>query len=363
MLDRYSGRNFSEENSIAVATLMRDCGYACHMNYGLDGSAANDPDCAYAFCTNFGYDSLSMRLYQRIYYSDEEWMPLVYKALKNKQPILYGGVDAADYGGHAFIISGINTSGMVYVNWGWNGDADGFYDIQTLSATGILGRSSTMSFSERQMMITGFRLNPTPLPGAEYHTHIVLREPFTLRAMTNTIRPSHGTFWNMGFMTFYGIVGYLVKSLDDPAEEPVFYIMHQTSVEGPYGAGYGSNGGGQNIKVNDLKAGRYRIYFAAKADQQEEPELCRTEGGIPYFDFEKSQTGKIAVGEAQIENETTAIQRVTASGFAAKGQTRVYDAMGKLIYSAPSSSFHEQDVPGHGLMLIRQDNRTRKVMR
>lgn len=130
MIDDYTGQSTSTQQQ-AVATLMWDAGTAVHMQYTSDGSGAFTNDAASAFVENFGYDSLSVNYLTRLYYSDEEWMSIIDNEISNGRPILYSGVDATS-GGHAFVIDGIDGNGYVHVNWGWDGTANGFYDIADL---------------------------------------------------------------------------------------------------------------------------------------------------------------------------------------------------------------------------------------
>ena len=117
-----------------IATLMADIGAACGMKYTSKyGSAALD-DCASALVNNFRYDSLSLSMCLRYFYDDVEWKGIVYNELANKRPILYAGSsDSKDEdAGHAFVFHGLNGEGLVYVNWGWSGTCDGYYDIDVL---------------------------------------------------------------------------------------------------------------------------------------------------------------------------------------------------------------------------------------
>ena len=46
-----------------------------------------------------------------------------------------------------------------------------------------------------------------------------------------------------------------------------------------------------------------------------------------------------------------------------KGMTKVYDTMGRLIYSAPTATFRISDIPSSGMLILRDDKGTRKVVR
>ena len=70
-------------------------------------------------------------------------MNLIYTALNNNHPIIYGGYGT---GGHSFVIHGYEPSGKVYVNWGWDGQNDGYYMIDMLAP-------GTHNFNYNQEMV------------------------------------------------------------------------------------------------------------------------------------------------------------------------------------------------------------------
>jgi hypothetical protein len=101
----------------------------------------------------------------RFFYDDVEWRGLVYTELANQRPILYAGSPNSkeESAGHAFVFHGLNAEGMVYVNWGWNGTCDGYYDIDLLQP----GKDAVQKgdYSGSGQMIYGF--NPTNTPSED----------------------------------------------------------------------------------------------------------------------------------------------------------------------------------------------------
>lgn len=156
MLDHYNYGQYNDEQAMAVAVLMRDCGVASNMMYGgyqEGGSGAYSTDAAAGMRTYFGFEDAVCyerdNYYGYKYYSDEEWMDMVFTALSEDGPIYYGGADPSA-GGHAFVLHGYNATGKVYVNWGWSGEDDGYYDISLLNP-------GYYKFSVGQDMIIGIR--------------------------------------------------------------------------------------------------------------------------------------------------------------------------------------------------------------
>lgn len=138
--------NYTEEQAKAVANLMFYCGVAEQMSYGTMESFSPGPS-PYSFVDYFDYDD-DARLEQREYYTDAEWESMVYEELAKGNPIPYAG------GGHAYVIDGCDADGYVHVNWGWDGEEDGYF---LLSSSGY--DSELDGYSEYQHAVFGARPN------------------------------------------------------------------------------------------------------------------------------------------------------------------------------------------------------------
>lgn len=122
MAPKYTGSE-SEASRLAVATLMRDCGYSVRMDYGPE-SGAYSPDIPGALSGNFVYDHSLIYLP----HSDcdkDSWEKILKEELDNKRPVLYSGT--GNIGGHAFVCDGYDDKGYFHFNWGWSGANDGYY--------------------------------------------------------------------------------------------------------------------------------------------------------------------------------------------------------------------------------------------
>lgn len=148
MLDRYRG-GYTEAEGNAVALLMRDCGVAANMDYGTawdGGSGAYSQDAADGLRRYLNMPDAQCK--ERDKFSSSEWMDMVFNELAFVGPLYYGGSDLSQWTGHAFVLHGYNEEGLVYVNWGWSGEDDGYYDISLLNPPGY-------HFSAQQDMIIG----------------------------------------------------------------------------------------------------------------------------------------------------------------------------------------------------------------
>lgn len=133
MRETYLDGNWTDTEANAVATLMRDCGFAAHMQYTTSVSSSFDQECAAAMTENFGYDSKVFTHYGT-YRDTQKWIARMKEELDNGYPVIMNG-QATPFGGggHCFIADGYDSNGFIHINWGWNGDADGYYNICALT--------------------------------------------------------------------------------------------------------------------------------------------------------------------------------------------------------------------------------------
>lgn len=127
MHETYSS-NTSSADGLAVATLMRDCGYAVEMRYTPTESAASIS--AEVLQQYFHYSHLAKDRYVNNY-SEEMWHAFIQEDLLAGRPVLYNGQSLN--GGHEFILDGFDTEGYYHVNWGWGGNKDGWFVLTNLN--------------------------------------------------------------------------------------------------------------------------------------------------------------------------------------------------------------------------------------
>ena len=124
----------SNSSNNSVAKLLYHCGVSVEMNYGPNGSGASTvgsfPSAEQAYKTFFDYKTTLHSVSRSNYYSDTEWINELKAELNSYRPIHYRG--ANNDGGHSFICDGYNNSNQFHFNWGWSGNNDGYYNINTI---------------------------------------------------------------------------------------------------------------------------------------------------------------------------------------------------------------------------------------
>lgn len=355
-------------NGQAVATLMFDAGCAVHMQYASDGSGAYTNDAATAFVKNFGYDPLSVNYLTRLYYSDEEWMDIIDNEISNRRPILYSGVDATS-GGHAFVFDGIDGKGYVHINWGWDGAANGFYDIADLKPNAdILSSSTDYHFNLDQDMVIGLKNHANADAEDKYHSQWVSDSIIAYTSPAkNSLSIELADMWNMDYQTFEGTINVLFinQSTGDTTVYEFFNSKDYGSTE--YNSGYtlrNSTDGTVEPLEFDLKsdlglpAGTYKVCLASQSKKQSEPTVLRILGGESSAVFTYAEDGTVTFGATTGISSTKTVTPAVGSD-----EVCVYDITGRLVYVSKASSFQMDDIPGQGLFVIRQGGSTQKVIK
>ena len=199
MLPAYIGKNYTEAQADAVATLMYHAGVSAEMGYGgnkTGGSGAWTDNMAYGFITYFGYKiDKFITMYSKANYGDaHEGVPAEYSVTRAKfteyfnadleagRPIIMGG-DGND-GGHEFVCCGRDANNKFYINWGWEGEDNGYFALSSLEPSGY-------DFSSNLDAIIGLRPDKKDLPmiditwsvdGEEITTQIMQEDPLELPA-------------------------------------------------------------------------------------------------------------------------------------------------------------------------------------
>lgn len=131
MLPEYNRRNVTTKQEDAVALLMNDVGIATNMQYTDRVSGTQSYMAERALRNYFDYDAA---LVTRANEGVDNFIEIVKKELRNGFPLYISG-DSRSGGGHAWVCDGFDEEDKFHMNFGWNGQADGYYSLATLSVT------------------------------------------------------------------------------------------------------------------------------------------------------------------------------------------------------------------------------------
>lgn len=257
MLNVYDDGNYTDENAVAVANLMKACGYSVEMDYGLESGAVT-ANVGNSLKQYFGYDS-GTRFHQRAFYDRDTWEEMLYNNLKNVGPIQYSGRN--DFGGHSFIVDGYAGNGYFHLNWGWGGMSDGNFLITALDpqSQGIGG--SVAGYNQNQGAILGAK----PSDGSTQPD-----EPFQLaitQAMTSSVADGKLTLYS-----FFGnnggasAVRIYLQFVDNTTNEVVANVQSLNVSEWPASLGMGFKQISATIPAT-LATGTYKVYPVSSIDR------------------------------------------------------------------------------------------------
>jgi len=121
------------QNDSAVAKLLYHLGVSVDLNYEPDGSGMYNHKAAWALRTYFQY-SPDCEYVFRDTATHTDWKQLILDHLDAKKPLYYAGwADTINVSGHAFVCDGYQDTSYFHFNWGWNGEADGYFLLDQLT--------------------------------------------------------------------------------------------------------------------------------------------------------------------------------------------------------------------------------------
>lgn len=138
ILKSYSG-TYSDAEAEAVATLMRDLGWAYGVDYGTGSTASGSGgEGAAKLVDVFKYRSESPNIQGAQYGTvrdvvgnDELWIEYIKQSLDAGCPIPYSSTTTSG-GRHIFILDGYTDKGYFHFNWGWGGQGNGWFKLNDM---------------------------------------------------------------------------------------------------------------------------------------------------------------------------------------------------------------------------------------
>lgn len=357
----------SDDENDAVATLMADAGAASQMNYQTNSSGTIEWYAAKGFAENFRYDSLAISCLQRDFYTDAEWMEMVRKEMEAKQPVLYCGSDEIE-GGHAFLLDGIQSDGKVHVNWGWGKSGDGWFDIDVLrpNITGFTGEG----FNIGQSMVCGFKRQETPSADEENISQWVT-DGYSFYISDNELHAKLTNAYNYSHRVFEGRLDIVLQGMGDNSSKLYTDPIFETDTETPYvdmlsGFNYGDKDHPEvdyNLslepELKNISAGTYKLFLGSKSTKEKAYQCLRSVGGTIMYTLTVAADGTMTLSQ----DGTSAISAVAVKHNISAPYTYIYNMQGQEVYKSKTQDFSLDDVPAHGVLIVKQGDTTRKVVK
>ncbi len=342
ILVSYKGTAYGDQAIQAVGELMRDCGYSVKMQYTKNASGALYTNAALGFVRNMGFKEGYVHNANRGFYTDEEWMEVIEREMTAHRPMLYGGNDGNSMG-HAFVFSGLDEDGKVYVNWGWSGSGDGYYDVANLAPTGA-GVTGSYDFSQNQHMVYGLTPDPDLATLHPKFSEWAFDEGnYVLKPSSTAGRISvdaTGLCYNFYYTTFRGSMD-LVCISKETGENYSFKIYETEGVQPYYGLDFalGISPSKRLPKVGTLPVGTYVAFLGSKAHSDVEYQAVRSSEGTIAYEITINEDGSIDISDPMKMVVVTGIVAPKVNQLATKG---VYDLQGRRV----------ADTQRHGIYII-----------
>lgn len=205
----------STRAAAAVGRLLLDVGKAIRITFGTQASPSNIEYTLDALQNDFGYTT---RLLHRDRMKADEFREAIMQEISDGYPVMVCG------GVHAFVYDGYDRRGFVHANFGWDGQGDGYYDINTITTPLPGPFMGNGQFWENQVALMAHPKNgkypdfPTPLRvlGARKNTAFEF-EPregqHTTRFAAKITAGSYNSI-NGEFGRFSGQVGFAVNDAE-----------------------------------------------------------------------------------------------------------------------------------------------------
>lgn len=142
-----------------VAMLSYACGVAVEMDYTPEGSGSQSRRVVTGMYNHFKY--AQSEYVERSQLGTAGFISALRSDLLMRRPVYMSGSSpvgsGADAAGHAWVCCGYRTDSenYYYMNWGWTGSGDGFFNLYENSLNGMLISSQGYSFINNQGIITG----------------------------------------------------------------------------------------------------------------------------------------------------------------------------------------------------------------
>lgn len=347
MLPIYEKGKYTDEEAKAVSELMRQVGISVNMKYEPNFSSSYTSSAQNALIKYFGYNP-NMNRYTRNYYSEQEWMDMVYKELSEQRPIYYSGNDSKWENGHAFVIDGYKADGKVHVNWGWGGYQDGDFDI------GILTPKNSGDYSYYQDMIVGIQ----PEQQGAWMSHLTLYygsqltiEEFNKKA----IRMGEAKVWNVSSTPVNGTLALVIEGNGQQRDLKTTNYQAEDSY-------MNSISWGRILIPDGLPDGDYQVYLRFKDDRDANWQVVRSEYGKPNSVVINIANGTFTIKDNRTNYDwVTAIEAPTVSD--AEAPVSVYNLQGHKLLQLPAAAFSVNQLPMHGFFIVKQGKKTMKIVR
>ena len=160
MLDDYS-TSYTDAQAQEVARLMYECGAASAASWQIKNTYSNGKLVSSIKATSAAPPYVALNRYynfncsflDRGFTATPIFMKVVRDEIYAGRPIIYGGSSTSS--SHAFVVDGLDEQGFGHINWGWCGEADGYYNLNVCMPSNTT--TSDEAYDSGQHLVYGIR--------------------------------------------------------------------------------------------------------------------------------------------------------------------------------------------------------------
>ena len=230
MTPTYTHGSYTTQQEDAVAKLMSDVGISVYMQYTPNSSGAQNFAAAQAFRSYFDYDAAIVTKENE---GNAHFLEVIQDELRKGFPLYISGSQRSGAGGHAWVADGFDHDGLIHMNFGWDGQADGYYSLAALnlSSSGTEFGGRPLSFS-KQLLVILARPNRPGVPKIEENLreaapnlafniggemHFLGAAP---QKATSDVKIAYSSFVNQSSLPFVGDIGIGIYGEDGTLVRP-----------------------------------------------------------------------------------------------------------------------------------------------
>lgn len=217
MRPTYTYGSYTTQQEDAVAKLMSDVGISVYMQYTPNSSSAQNFAAAQAFRSYFNYDAAIVTKENE---GNAHFLEVIQDELRKGFPLYISGNQRSGASGHAWVADGFDREGLIHMNFGWDGQADGYYSLAALnlSSSGTEFGGRPLSFN-KQLLVILARPNKPDVPKIEEslredapnlafniggEMHFLGAAP---QKATSDVKIAYSSFINQSSLPFVGDIG------------------------------------------------------------------------------------------------------------------------------------------------------------
>lgn len=355
MLPTYVLGEYNQAQASAVATLLYHVGIASDMDYKPGASGTQSSSGLLALMNFFGYDK-GMEMLLKDYMAEKTILDKLSAELQAGRPAYVSGSTIKNEG-HAFVCDGMQANGYLHINWGWNGQSDGYFALSALKpeTQGTGGSLNNLAFTEYVDLCLGIQPDKGGKSKPILTTDRITLGGFSSSTPTNVASPitfNLDVVMNSGYVNVRGNITYHLLNKKGENAQTMPTGTDISLAPGYYRTNTVTTMSKSGVTVPD---GQYYLTLMLEQNGMEVPILLKDVGQIYIPILVKD--GKYTLNNTpEEEEEPSAVEDVQTANM-----VYLYDIFGRMVDSQSSKMERAWNVPANGIYIQKQGEKTSKV--